>query len=66
MEFSIRIHIIKSEWSIVYNEGLQVILSKKIVCFSLKLDFVFAKCAELFAKVPVLGCFGVSGLQWVS
>ena len=33
MEFSIQLHTIKSEWSIVYIVGSQVIISKNI-CFS--------------------------------
>ena len=31
MEFSIKLHTVKSKWSIVYNEGPQVI--KKILYF---------------------------------
>ena len=65
MEFSTKLHTIKSGWSIVYFEGLQVIIS-------LKIDFILANSADpnensnaascsllsgssLFAKVPVKG-----------
>ena len=44
MEFSIKIHLIKSGWSIVYIERLQVIISKKnIVFLPLKINFVLNK-----------------------
>ena len=35
VEFSIKLHTIKSGWSIVYIEGSQVIISKKILYFFL-------------------------------
>ena len=38
MEFSIKLHAIKSGWSIVYIEGLQIIISKN--CTSLIINFV--------------------------
>ena len=40
MEFSINFDTVKSGWSIVYIEGLQVII------FTLKIDFVLANSAE--------------------
>ena len=47
MEFSIKLHTIESEWSVVYIEGSQVIISKKnIVFLSLKIDFVLANSAD--------------------
>ena len=40
MEFSIKLHTIKSGWSIVYIEGSYVIISKQnIVFLSLEIDF---------------------------
>ena len=40
---SIKLHTIKSVWSIVYFEGPQVIISKKNIVFHpLKIDFVLA------------------------
>ena len=69
MKLSIQLHtcIIKSGWSIVYIEGVQVTISKKNITFvSLKINFVLANSADpdeiphgpesgstLFAKVPV-------------
>ena len=44
MEFSIKLHAIKSEWSIVHIEGLQVIISKN--CIPLIIDFVFANSED--------------------
>ena len=38
-DFSIKLHAIKSGWSIVYIEGAQVIISKDITFISLKIDF---------------------------
>ena len=45
MEFSIKLHTIKSGWSVVYNEGLHVIISKNIAFLSLTIDFVLANSA---------------------
>ena len=47
MEFSIKLHTIKSGWLIIYTEGLQVKISKKkIVFLSLKVYFVLANSAD--------------------
>ena len=46
MEFSIKLHIIKLGWSILYIEGSHVIFSKKYGISSLKIDFVLAKSAD--------------------
>ena len=47
MEFSIKLHTIKSGWSIVYIKGSQVIISKKYCFFlSLKIDFVLVNSAD--------------------
>ena len=46
MEFSIKLHIIKLGWSIVYIEGSHVIFSKKYGISSLKIDFVSANSAD--------------------
>ena len=46
MEFSIRFDTVRSGWSIVYIEGPQVIISKKIVFLSLKIDFILANSAD--------------------
>ena len=40
MGFSIKFDTVKSGWSIVYIERLQVIISKNIIFLSLKIDFV--------------------------
>ena len=67
MELPIKFDTVKSGWSIVYIEGSQIIISKYIVCLSLKIDFISAKSADpdemphdaafirssLIAKVPV-------------
>ena len=69
MEFPIKLHAIKSGWSIVCIEGSQFIISKEILYFfPLKIHFVIANSADpdknaalcdissgssLFAKVPV-------------
>ena len=45
MEITIKIDTDMSGWSIVYIEGLQVILSKNIF-LSPKIDFVFANCED--------------------
>ena len=46
MEFSIKLHTIKSGWSIVYIEGSQAIISKDILWFSLQIKFVLANSAD--------------------
>ena len=46
MEFSIGLHTIKSGWCIVYYEGLQVIISKNLLLFSLKIHFVLANSED--------------------
>ena len=49
MEYPIKVHKIKSGWSFVYIEGLQVIIIKKktiIKLLSLKIDFVLANSAD--------------------
>ena len=48
MEFSINSDKLKSGWSIVYIEGLQDVISKKIIIFfySLKIIFVLANNAN--------------------
>ena len=46
MDFSINLHTIKSEWSIIYMEGSQVMFSKNIVFLSLKIDFVLANSED--------------------
>ena len=38
--FSIKLHTMKSGWSIVYIEGSQIIIPNNIVFLSLKIDFV--------------------------
>ena len=68
MKFSIKFDTVKSGWTIVYMERLQVIFSKNIQFLSLKIDSVLANSAEtdempqyggissgssLFAKVSV-------------
>ena len=46
MEFSIKFDTVKSGWSIVYIEGLQVIISKNITFPSFKIDFILANNAD--------------------
>ena len=47
MEVSIKLHTIKTGWTIVYIEGSQVIISKNnIVFLSLKIDFVLVISAD--------------------
>ena len=46
MESSIKLHTIKSKWSIIYSEGSQVIVSKNIEFLSLKMDFVLVNSAD--------------------
>ena len=64
MDFPIKLHTVKSGWSIVYIEGSQVIISKNIAFLSLTIDFVLADSADpdemphyvhCFSKVPILG-----------
>ena len=46
MEFSIKLHTIKSAWSIVYVDWSQVITSKKIsFVFSMRINLVFENSA---------------------
>ena len=45
MEYSIKFDTVKSGWSIIYIEGLQVIISKHIVFLSLEIHFVSANNA---------------------
>ena len=61
MEFSIKLNTIKSGWSIVYNEGLQVIISKKMLLFTLKIHFVLANSEDL-DEIPHNAAFHL-GLQ---
>ena len=44
MEFSIKLHSIKSGWSILHIEGSQDIIS---IFFSVKVDSVLANSADL-------------------
>ena len=46
MEFSIKQHTIKSECSIVYMEGSQVIISKNIVFLTRKINFVLENSSD--------------------
>ena len=46
MDFSIKLHSIKSGWFIVYIKESQVIISKNIVFLSLKIDSVLANSAD--------------------
>ena len=48
MEFSIKLHTMKSEWSIVYIEGsyIDYNFKKKVVFLSLKINFNFANSAD--------------------
>ena len=47
MDISIKLHTIKSGWSIVYIEGSQVLIFfKKNPYFPLKIDFVLANSAN--------------------
>ena len=48
MEVSIQLHAIKLEWSIVYIEGQQTIISKhNVFLVSLDINFVLAYSADL-------------------
>ena len=46
INFSIKLHAIKSGWSIVYKES-QVINQNTIESFSLMIDFVLANSADI-------------------
>ena len=46
MEFSIKLHTIKSEWYIVYIEGSQVLIPKYIIFLYLKINFLLANSAN--------------------
>ena len=46
MGFSIKLHTIKSGWSILYIKGPQVIISKNIFFLSLKIDFVLVNSVD--------------------
>ena len=46
MEFSIKLNLIKSGWSIVYIEGSQIIIPPKIMFFILKMAIVLANSAD--------------------
>ena len=46
MEFSIKLNTIKSEWSTAYSEEPTVIISKTIMFFFFKIDFVIANSAD--------------------
>ena len=46
MEYSIKLHTIKSEWSIVYIEGSQVTISKNSCISFSEGRFCLANCAD--------------------
>ena len=46
MEFSIKFDIVKSGWSIIYIEGLHVMISKNIAFRSLYINFVLVNGAD--------------------
>ena len=46
MEYPIKFDTVMSGWSFVYTEGSQVIIDKKNVFLSLKIDFVSANSAD--------------------
>ena len=46
MEFSIKFDTGKSERSIMYIKGSQIIISKNILFLTLKIDFVLANSAD--------------------
>ena len=46
MDSSFWLYTIYFEWSIIYIEGSQVIISKNIVFLSLRIDFVLANSAD--------------------
>ena len=48
MEFPIKFDTVKLGWSIVYIEGSLVIISKKNIFLSLKIEFVLANSAGFF------------------
>ena len=53
MELSIKNHLIKSGWSIIYVEESPVIFSKNIVSLSLKMDFVLANSAHPYVMLHI-------------
>ena len=57
MDFSIKLHTIKSEWSIVYIEGLPVIISKDYYFLSLKIDSVLEQTVQTMTKCRVMRQF---------
>ena len=57
MEFSTKLHTIKSRWSIVYIKGSKVIISKDIIWLSLKIKFVLANSADPDEMPFFLRCF---------
>ena len=76
MIFLIKLHTIKSAWSMVYSDGSKHVVSKNIVFLSLNIRIVLANSADL-NEMPHhaafhlgLHCFlrtglGVSGLKRV-
>ena len=69
MEFSIKLHKIKSGWSIEYTEGSHIILKKNSAFLSLKIDFVLAHSADP-NEMPVhvkqcrpFAVFGIFGIK---
>ena len=60
MEFSITFHTIKSEWSIIYSDGPQIISSKQYCILSLKINVASIYGSSMFAKVSM---YKVSSLQ---
>ena len=56
MEFSIKFDTVKSGWSIVYFEGLQVSITKKFRILSLKIDLVLENHADPY-KMPPYAAF---------
>ena len=66
MEFSINVDTLKSEWSIVYIEGIQVIISKNIKFLSLNMDFILANRADP-DEMPLHAPFHLGlGMWWLS
>ena len=76
VEFPIMFDTVKPGWSIVYIEGSQVIIPKKIIFLSLKIDFALANsvnpdkmphyaafCQGLHClpKCPFRGCWSTKG-----
>ena len=64
METSIKLHTLKSGWSIVYLEGLQYNFQKNIVFLSLKINFS-KQCRRIISSVCQSTCSEVSGPQRV-